>query len=293
MVTAKGAKVTGKKIALVYFSGTNVTHRYAEGMKMSILESGWSAESYNVTPDAARQQPLPIDGFDAFLFGFPVYSDFAPSVINDWLPTLEGKGKPCGMFFTYGARTTGYAHFHTRNLLAQAGFRVLLSAEFLGRHSFNVAGWRILPERPDESDFEMAREYVQLALEKFSQPDAPELQLQMPFGYDSKLYWLERFQNSGERGPTHPVRVEEVCSMCRDCETECPTQSFNADTGTSDPGKCIECMRCVTICSDQVIRVDEGFEQVYEKFKAHLHLTEEMMAAKKSKIITESWQAAF
>jgi Fe-S-cluster-containing hydrogenase component 2 len=281
-----------KKIALVYFSGTNVTQSYAEVMKSAILEGGWGVESFNVTPFDARQKPLPTHVFDAFVFGFPVYGDFAPSVINDWLPTLEGNGKPCGMFFTYGGRTTGYAHFHTRNLLERASFRVLLTAEFLGRHSFNMAGWGILPDRPDFGDFEIARAYVQVALEKFSQEDPAELQLQMPFGYDSKIYWLERAKKTGERGPTHPVRTESVCSMCRDCETECPTQSFNADTGLSDPEKCIECMHCVYICPDEVIRVDEVFKQVYEEFKTHLHLTEAMMAVKRSKIITESWQAA-
>jgi NAD-dependent dihydropyrimidine dehydrogenase PreA subunit len=280
------------KIALVYFSGTNVTHSYAEVLQAAILEGGWVVESINVTPYDTRQVPLPIDAFDAFIFGFPVYGDFAPSVINMWLPTLDGQGKPCGMFFTYGARTTGYAHFHTKSLLEQAGFRVVLSAEFLGRHSFNVAGWRILPERPDQQDFDVARGYVKIALEKFSQEDPPQLELQMPFGYDSKIYWLERTQKSGDRGPTHPVRIEAVCSMCRDCESECPTQSFNADLGLSDPERCIECMRCVYICPDQVIRVDERMEAAYEDFKTHLHLTEAMMAAKMSKIITESWQAA-
>ena len=71
--------------------------------------------------------------------------------------------------------------------------------------------------------------------------------------------------------------------MCRDCESECPTQSFNADLGLSDPERCIECMRCVYICPDQVIRVDERMEAAYEDFKTHLHLTEAMMAAKMSK----------
>ena len=56
------------------------------------------------------------------------------------------------MFFTYGGRTTGYAHFHTKLLLEQAGFQVQFSAEFLGRHTFNLAGWRVLPHRPDERE---------------------------------------------------------------------------------------------------------------------------------------------
>ena len=280
-------------IALVYFSATNVTHTYAGVMREALLDHGCEVQLFNVTAYAARQEPLPVDDFDGFIFGFPVFGDFAPSVINAWLPTLDGKGKRCALFFTYGARTTGYAHFHTQLLLEQAGFQVLFSAEFLGRHSFNVGGWRILPDRPNEQDFAVAREYVALALERFSQ-DAPAVfRLQKPFGYNRAMAWLGKQQRGAERGWTHPVRVAEGCSMCRDCETECPIQAFDADTGLSDPERCIECMHCVTICPDNVLQVDERMKDVYDDFLAFWHLTEDMMSAKKSRIITEAWQAAF
>jgi Fe-S-cluster-containing hydrogenase component 2 len=104
---------------------------------------------------------------------------------------------------------------------------------------------------------------------------------------------LENRNKPTERGWTHPIRNVDECSMCLDCENECPTQSFNADTGLSDPQKCIECMRCVYICPDEVIAVDQRMEAAYDNFKESWHLTEEMMHAKQSKIITEPWQAAF
>ena len=81
--------------------------------------------------------------------------------------------------------------------------------------------------------------------------------------------------------------------MCRDCETECPTQAFDAEMGLSDPERCIACMHCVYICPDEVLKVDERMKDVYEEFLTFLHLTEDMMNAKKSKIITEAWQTAF
>ena len=281
------------KIALFYFSATNVTHTYAGVMREALLDHGSEVQLFNVTAYASRQEPLPIDDFDGFIFGFPVYADFAPSVINAWLPTLDGRGKRCALFFTYGARTTGYAHFHTKLLLEQASFQVLFSAEFLGRHSFNVGGWRVLPDRPNEQDFTVALEYVALALERFSQ-DAPTFfRLQKPFGYNHAMASLENQQKRTERGWTHPIRITEECSMCRDCETECPTQAFNADTGLSNPERCIECMHCVYICPDEVLKVNERMKDAYEGFLTFWHLTEDMMNAKKSKIITEAWHSAF
>lgn len=280
------------KIALVYFSGTGVTDAYANVIGKALSELDSEVSLLDVTPYAARQVAMRVGDFDAFLFGFPVYSDFAPSVINEWIPKLDGGGKRCGMFFTYGARTTGYAHFHTKILLEAANFQVYFSAEFLGRHSFNVGGWTILPDRPDERDFAVARELAGVALDRFSNPAASPLQLQKPFGYYHAIEAMEKSTPRTERSYTNPFRVEAICSMCRDCETECPTQSFDADAGLSDPETCIECMHCLYICPDQVIQVDERMKSWYEDFKTYCHLTEAMMEAKQSKIITKFWQAA-
>jgi NAD-dependent dihydropyrimidine dehydrogenase PreA subunit/flavodoxin len=281
------------KIALIYFSGTNVTRTYAGVIREELNHLDCEVETFDVTPFSARQRSLPLKNAQAAIFGFPVYADFAPSVINDWLPSLEGGGKRCAMFFTYGARTTGYSHFHTKLLLEEANFQVLFSAEFLGRHTFNVGGWNILPHRPDESDFKVARDFASLAVERFSMAVPPTFKLQKPFCYHLAIADLKNQIVRTEPGMTNPFRVEIECSMCRDCENECPTQSFNADTGNSNPETCIECMHCLYICPDKVIKIDERMADTYQDFLTYCHLDEEMMAAKSSKIITESWQAAF
>jgi len=280
------------KVALIYFSGTHVTLAYARVIHEKLTTLGCKVILVNVTSHAARLEPFSAKDYDAFIFGFPVYSDFAPSVINEWLETLDGEGKRCGMFFTYGARTTGYAHFHTKKHLESSNFLVLFTAEFLGRHTFNVGGWQILPERPDDGDYNVARDYANLAFQRFTTPQVIPLHLQKPFGYNQAASRLGKGKPRTERGLTNPIRVETICSMCRDCETECPTQAFDADLGISDPATCIECMHCLYICPDEVIQIDKRMEAVYDDFKNFWHLSEEMMEAKESKIITESWQAA-
>jgi ferredoxin len=270
-----------------------VTASYARVIENELAGKGAMIQLFDVTSYDARQVPLPVEYFDCFIFGFPVFSDFAPPVINEWLPTLHGMGKKCTQFFTYGARTTGYAHFHTKMLLEQAGFQVLFSAEFLGRHTFNLGGWRILPNRPNSADFSVAREYTALALERFSLDAPPVFRLQKPFGYNQAPGQLGTREERTERGWTNPVRTTLECTMCRRCEEECPTRAFDAGTGLSDPGKCIECMHCVYLCPDRVLAIDARMKDYYGRFLADWHLTEEMMEAKKSKIITASWEAAF
>jgi ferredoxin len=282
-------------IAIVYFSGTNVTHTYAQIIRDELLNRGCTVQLFNVTPCASRQSPLALDRFDGIIFGFPVFSDFAPSVINDWLPTLDGHARKCALFLTYGGRAAGYAHFHTKLLLEQAGFQLLFSAELLGRHSFNLGGWNILPERPDARDAAVAREYAALAIQRFSENAPPVFSLQEPVGYNQAAAALRGQPESTQpeipqRGPTNPVRTSDSCSMCLDCETGCPTRSFDAETGFSDPRTCIGCMHCVTVCPENALKVDE-LKGIYESVLHNWQLTEEMMNAKQSRIITESRQA--
>jgi NAD-dependent dihydropyrimidine dehydrogenase PreA subunit len=261
-------------------------------MRARSIDLGCATQLFDVTSYDSRQKPIPTDDFDFLIFGFPVFSDFAPIVINDWLRSLKGNQKRCAMFFTYGARTTGYAHFHTKMLLEKVGFIVVLSGEFLGRHSFNVGGWRILPDRPNQEDFSVARTYVDCALDRFKQNNLGVFNLQKPFAYNHAVRSLLKKKDKDEDDWLHPVRITDDCCMCCDCETECPTQAFDAKLGDSDLEKCIECMRCVYICPDQVIKIDPRMEEAYSNFLDYWHLTEEMMNAKKSKIIQESWQAA-
>lgn len=280
-------------IGLVYFSATDVTRSYARVIKTTLEEKGCPVKMIDVTPVSARQAAPPLPIADAYIFGFPVYSDFAPQVINTWLPTLEGAGKRCATFFTYGGRTSGYAHFHTKKLLEEAGFCVQFSAEFLGRHSFNVAGWQALTERPNDQDFAIAREFAALACERLARDLPTPFSLQKPFAYNKSLKLKASTPPPTERRANQPQRSTETCSMCRRCASECPSGAFDADSGLSDPALCISCMRCVYICPDKVIKVDDRMRDFYANFLKDWHLDDAMMRAKRSKIITESWQAAF
>ncbi len=282
------------KIAIIYFSATHVTKTYAEIISKELLKKKCTAELIDITPYSARQKPLPLNDFDSVIFGFPVFGDFAPSIINEWLPTLNGNGKECVTFFTYGARSTGYAHFHTMTLLEKAGFSVQFTAEFPGRHTFNIGGWNILPERPDEKDFAVAREFADLAIKRFSDKSQNKsFTLQKPFAYNDIMKLRSGENKTAGPPPINPYRFTETCSMCRECETECPNKAFNADTGLADSLKCISCMHCVYICPDKVLKITDKMKGVYPLFLKDWNLTEEMMQKKKSKIITDSSQAAF
>ncbi len=274
------------RIALVFFSGTGVTASITKVVSSGLIERGCTVEVFDVTSFSSRQNRLGFHRFDGAVFGFPVYMDFAPSVVNDWIQTLKGHGKPATMFFTYGARSAGFAHFHTKRLLEAAGFRVCLSAEFPGRHTFNLTGWTILPNRPDASDFAIASEYAVRACRIFRSPSPDILPLQKPSGYNETICLFGGPESKERTLRAIPERTVETCRMCRRCEKECATHAFDAITGKADPTKCIECLHCVYICPDQVLHVDERFGKSFDAFLKGFCLTNEIMEMKRSRIIS-------
>ena len=55
------------KIALVYFSATNVTHTYAQVIRERLFDQGCTVQLFNVTAYASRQEKLPINDFNSFI----------------------------------------------------------------------------------------------------------------------------------------------------------------------------------------------------------------------------------
>ena len=276
------------KLGIVYFSATHVTKSYAEAIQQSLQEDGCEAALVDITSFTARQTRLPVESYDGFAFGFPVFADFPPSVVCDWFGTLEGEGKPCAVFATYGGRTSGYAPYHAWSLLAQAGFRVQFLAEFLGRHSFNLAGWNLMSDRPNDVDFRVAFEFARLARERLAGEDRGII-LQKPFGYDGAAKAMRTKTRGPERSWSQPVRVRD-CGLCGTCAENCPTQAMNSATGKSDPFMCIECMHCVHLCPEQALQTDSQMGAFYPTFVEQWNLAPEILAGKRSKIITEAWQ---
>ena len=80
--------------------------------------------------------------------------------------------------------------------------------------------------------------------------------------------------------------------MCRKCETGCPNQAFNADTGQPDPARCILCLHCAYLCPDKVLALGERVKMDYKHFLNDWHLTDAIMNEKRSKLITTACQAA-
>jgi len=267
-------------IAIFYFSATGVTETISNHIAAILEEEGNVVKLANIITPESRHPQFDFSEFDACIFGFPVFGGRPPTIAEKWMKTLEGRNLKCSMFFTYGARDLEWAHQVTYYLLTQANFQMVLSAEFIGKHSFNVAkGCSLAEDRPNQLDFDIATEFALQSITRF--------QTDSKFNIDLSEFSYKPVEIRETKGPFalfYPSRGKDDCSMCDLCEKECPVEAFNASSGETNRKLCIMCMHCVIICPDKVIHVGEA-SQFFENFVKQTGLTEDVVDQKRSKII--------
>lgn len=207
----------------------------------------------DITSYEDRQKIIDLKPYHAVVFGAPIHSWRAPKVVKEWIRTLNGQGKKCSTFFTYGGFGVHPTHYSTGQLLGNQNFVVVSSAEFLGFYSFNRPGRQAREDRLDDSYFEVAMEYARKTFKRFTGEDKSILE---KTNYtEEQLDSLESFKfNVLTQIPT---RDGEDCSMCLVCEESCPTEAMNAQYGEADKEKCIACLACVNNCPENVLKIKD------------------------------------
>ena len=270
------------KLLLCYFSATGNTAKVARVIGDAFRQLGGEVDEKDITPQSERSKKIDPEPYQAFVIGAPIYSWRAPRVVREWLRTLAGRGKKCSMFFTYGGFQVPPTHASTKQILEEQGFVVVSSAEFVGAHTFNLGGWRAVEGRPDESDFEVAKEYARETYKRFTSEDPGTLgEMEKTLHTEEQLDSIETFRfNILTQLPT---RQGETCSMCMICEESCPTGAMNAEAGEAEQGKCIACLACVAQCPEEALKINDMSDNWAFKLEME-KVTEESIKEKKSKI---------
>lgn len=244
-------------ILLAYFSATRNTARIAQVLSDRFEHLGAQVDSKDITSLEARQKALDLAPYQAAIFGAPIHSARAPRVVRDWLDTLNGKGLRCATFFTYGGFGVHPTHASTRKILEARGFDFVSSAEFLGKHTFNIGGWSAMVDRPNQADFHVASEFADKTYQRLTGDDVGRPD---PFEKTSKteeeLAAMEQMRYKAVS--QLPTRMGEDCSMCMLCEELCPTQTMDAEKGEArDPSDCLVCLRCMDNCPEDALHIND------------------------------------
>ncbi len=244
------------KLALVVFSATGNTAKFARKIKGYFKSLGMDTDVYDITARANRQEPMDFKAYQGVVFGFPVHSLRAPKVVRDWLCTLDGHGKKAALFFTFGGFSVHPAHHSTQKLLADSGFNLVASAQFPGAHTFNLGGWQAFADRPNATDFTLAKEYAGAVVQRFTGKDTGVLGDLDPGNYSQEQ--LDVFESLRFKIITRlPGRKDRDCRMCMACENACPAGAMDAVAGRADPEKCIACLGCVANCPDKALSIND------------------------------------
>jgi flavodoxin/NAD-dependent dihydropyrimidine dehydrogenase PreA subunit len=271
------------KILIIIFSATGNTAKIAEVIQQELKQLGADIEEKDITSYDDRNDPLDLTPYHAVVFGFPIYARRAPRIVREWLDTLDGQGKLCATFFTYGGFTVHPIHFSTREILENRGFDLVSSAEFLAKHTFNIGGWSAMENRPNESDLGIAREFANQTYKRFVGEDPGR-----PDEFDKTELTQEKLDEE-EKLPLLaitqlPSRMGADCSMCMICEELCPTHAMNAEMGeVSEKEKCIACLRCIDNCPEDVLSIND-LRPVWPLALDMTKETEESVRKKRSKI---------
>ena len=176
---------------------------------------------------------------DVAVVAAPVYGGRIPKPMADKLAQLRGCGACAVTFVTYGNRAYEDALLETNDLLIAAGFTVAGSGAFVTRHVF-------VPElakgRPSQDDLSEAAKLARTAARKFA--DGVRANVEVPGNRPYK---------DGMKTVFAPSVAPEDCDGCGLCVRACPMGAIDPkDTSKVDLSLCIDCMRCVEGCPNQL-----------------------------------------
>ena len=218
-----------KEMEVYYFSPTGGTKKvssiFADAMEKEVI---WH--------DLGSKEPMmeKPEG-EMTVVASPVFGGRIPSVVREKIEKFSGTGKKAVTIAVYGNRAYEDALLEMNDILTKCGFTVIASGAFVAQHSMAPEVGAGRPDGEDEKEIHKFAETVKnsTAVENVQVPGnrlyKPELNL-----------------------PVAPISLPS-CTKCGKCVTVCPTNAISVADGAviTDIEKCILCMACTHICTEQ------------------------------------------
>ena len=218
-----------KEMEVYYFSPTGGTKKvssiFADAMEKEVI---WH--------DLGSKEPMmeKPEG-EMTVVASPVFGGRIPSVVREKIEKFSGTGKKAVTIAVYGNRAYEDALLEMNDILTKCGFTVIASGAFVAQHSMAPEVGAGRPDGEDEKEIHKFAETVKnsTAVENVqvpgNRPYKPEMNM-----------------------PVAPISLPS-CTKCGKCVTVCPTNAISVADGAviTDIEKCILCMACTHICTEQ------------------------------------------
>ena len=218
-----------KEMEVYYFSPTGGTKKvssiFADAMEKEVI---WH--------DLGSKEPMmeKPEG-EMTVVASPVFGGRIPSVVREKIEKFSGTGKKAVTIAVYGNRAYEDALLEMNDILTKCGFTVIASGAFVAQHSMAPEIGAGRPDGEDEKEIYKFAETVKnsTAVENVQVPG-------------NRLYKPEM------NLPVAPISLPS-CTKCGKCVTVCPTNAISVADGAviTDIEKCILCMACTHICTEQ------------------------------------------
>ena len=218
-----------KEMEVYYFSPTGGTKKvssiFADAMEKEVI---WH--------DLGSKEPMmeKPEG-EMTVVASPVFGGRIPSVVREKIEKFSGTGKKAVTIAVYGNRAYEDALLEMNDILTKCGFTVIASGAFVAQHSMAPEVGAGRPDGEDEKEIHKFAETVKnsTAVENVQVPG-------------NRLYKPEM------NLPVAPISLPS-CTKCGKCVTVCRTNAISVADGAviTDIEKCILCMACTHICTEQ------------------------------------------
>ncbi len=214
----------------ICFSPTGGTRKVAE-----IVSGKLSGESRFIDLCDPRFAGVALTAEDVAVYAIPSYAGRVPCTATERMGKVQGNGARAILLCVYGNRAYDNTLAEMKDQAEKAGFRPIAAVAALAEHSM---ARKVAAGRPDGEDAAVLEAMAKKIKAKLDADDCGPVQV--PGAVPDKPM--------GNFGGRMAPRAGDGCTRCGICAEQCPTQAIDAETLEADKGKCIGCMRCISVC---------------------------------------------
>lgn len=252
-----------KRIIKFYFTGTDTSKTVVEELSKEISKilKIDNIVDYNYTsPDVRKKIPIFTEE-DLVISAMPTIAGRVPNLLLPYLKTIEGNGALAISISLYGNRNVDDCLVEHRDLLKNAGLKIIGGGAFIGEHSFSKT---LAKNRPDNKDLTIVKNFAKEIANKIQSNnlEEPEMIGQVPY----RPYYTPRDRHGTLINfiKIKPKTNRDLCIDCKICANSCPLGSIDFDEVWKVPGKCMKCCACIKKCpTGAKFFDDEGY--IYHK----------------------------